>query len=80
MPARHVLAMPVTSPDGLKLGGYDFIFSKLAFHHIRDCGQMVRALVPFLADGGRLLIVDLEKRSCICVNLTAPVQWSVASN
>jgi SAM-dependent methyltransferase len=47
-------------PAGLELGGYDLIFSKLAFHHITDCGAMVKALKPFLAPGGRLVICDLE--------------------
>ena len=51
---------PESPPEGLVMGGYDLIFSKLAFHHIRDCAAMVKALVPYLAEGGRLLIVDLE--------------------
>eukprot|EP01044_Picomonas_judraskeda_P026156 COSAG03_NODE_7836_length_867_cov_117.791667_1_plen_192_part_00 len=41
-------------------GGYDLIFSKLAWHHMPDRGGMVKACVPLLAPGGRLLILDIE--------------------
>ena len=44
-------------PEGLPLGSFDVIFSKLAFHHIPDCGAMVKAVAPYLAPGGRLLIL-----------------------
>ena len=44
-------------PEGLQLGSFDVIFSKLAFHHIPDCGAMVKAVAPYLAPGGRLLIL-----------------------
>jgi SAM-dependent methyltransferase len=41
-------------------GGYDLIFSKLAWHHIPDRSGMVKACGPLLAPGGRLLILDIE--------------------
>jgi ubiquinone/menaquinone biosynthesis C-methylase UbiE len=48
-------------PAPLQQAGFDFVCSLLAFHHIRDGAQMVKALRALMTPGARLLIVDYEE-------------------
>lgn len=51
-----------TAPFAPPLHGlrFDYIFSSMALHHIRDTTGILRKFYALLGDGGRLLIVDLD--------------------
>jgi ubiquinone/menaquinone biosynthesis C-methylase UbiE len=42
-------------------GTYDVVWSSMALHHVRDLDRLLRSVAGLLADGGRLLIADLDE-------------------
>lgn len=47
------------SADGAGGLSYDFIFSSMVLHHIRDAEEMLKSLAKLLTPAGKLVIVDL---------------------